>query len=73
MTIKPVTTFAITETSQTHSQNTPTSISCSFCLGTWVPRHRDGIVQPYVRRCVRTYVCTYVRLLAYRVQYFCTS
>ena len=27
-----------------------------FCLGTGVPRHRDGVVRPYVRTYVRTYV-----------------
>jgi len=37
-----------------------------FCLGTGVPRHRDGAVRPYVRTYVRT-------SLAYRVQYFSTS
>ena len=31
-----------------------------FCLGTGVPRHRDGVVRPYVRTCVRPYVRTYV-------------
>ena len=39
---------------------------CTFCLGTGVPRHRDGIVQQYV--------CTYIRTsLANCVQYFSTS
>ena len=37
MTIKSVTSFAITETPQTHSQDTPTSISCSFSLTTCFP------------------------------------
>jgi len=31
-----------------------------FCLGTGVPRHRDGVVRPYVRTYVRTYVRSYV-------------
>jgi len=39
-----------------------TCMQCNFCLGTGVPRHRDGVVRPYVRTS-----------LANCVQYFSTS
>jgi len=29
-----------------------------FCLGTGVPRHRDGVVRPYVRTYVFSVLCS---------------
>ena len=41
--------------------------SLHFCLGTGVPRHRDGVVRPYVHTYVRTYVNISVRHKALEV------